>query len=72
MRVLPTVLALIVCLSILPAAVAQEEKKVVKEEVMLRDGTTAMVQVVKTEPQHITVKFTTKPGASGQTAVSWS
>jgi tetratricopeptide (TPR) repeat protein len=62
MRALPVLLTLAICLVFSTAVAAAE-----KEEVMLKDGTTAMVEVVATEAQSVTVKFQTKEGKAGQT-----
>jgi len=62
MRAFPAVLALTLCLVLTPAVFGAE-----KEEVMLKDGLTAMVEVVKTGPEHVTVKFQTQEGQAGQT-----
>ncbi|MEN8149147.1 MAG: hypothetical protein ABFS86_04945 [Planctomycetota bacterium] len=62
MRAFPVLLALTLCLTLGTVAAAAE-----KEEVMLKDGLTAMVEVTKTEPESVTVKFETKDGKEGQT-----
>jgi len=62
MRALPAVLTLTLCLVLAPTAFGAE-----KEEVMLKDGLTAMVEVVETGPEFVTVKFRTKEGQAGQT-----
>ena len=38
-----------------------------QEMVILRDGISGMAEVVKTEPDSITVRFQTKDGTSGET-----
>jgi tetratricopeptide (TPR) repeat protein len=62
MKTLPVLLALTLCLVLTSAAAAAEQ-----EEIMLRSGLTAMVEVVETGPESVTVKFTTKEGGSGTT-----
>jgi tetratricopeptide (TPR) repeat protein len=61
MKILATILGLSLVLAASGAVLAAE-----KEEVMMRDGTTALVEVVETTPDSVTVKFKTKTGASGQ------
>jgi tetratricopeptide (TPR) repeat protein len=56
------VFALAFLVAFSPSAFAAE-----KEEVMLKDGLTAMVEVLETGPQSVTVSFVTKEGVKGQT-----
>jgi len=62
MKTFGAILVLSACLLLATAVYAAE-----KEEVMLRDGTTAMVEVVETTSDSVTVKFKTKDGVEGQT-----
>jgi len=62
MRAIAPLVALTLCLAFTPAAFGAE-----KEEIMLKDGLTAMVEVVETGPESVTVKFRTKEGQAGQT-----
>jgi len=62
MRSVTAFLALTLCLVLTPTALGAEN-----EEIMLKDGFTAMVEVVETGPEHVTVKFVTKDGKAGQT-----
>jgi len=57
MKILAAILVLSLCLAASTAALAA------KEEVMLRDGTTGMVEVLSTTPDSVTVKAKSKSGA---------
>ncbi|MEN8148873.1 MAG: hypothetical protein ABFS86_03565 [Planctomycetota bacterium] len=58
-KILGAILALGFCLLAADAAVA-------KDEVMLRDGTTALVEVLETTPDTVKVKFKSRSGAEGE------
>jgi cobalamin biosynthesis Mg chelatase CobN len=61
MRTLSRLLSVAVLMAAATAAFAEQEM------VILRDGISGMAEVVKTEPDSITVRFQTKDGASGET-----
>jgi hypothetical protein len=62
MRPSAATLTVAICLAISPVVLAAE-----MEEVMMKDGFTARVEVLETGPETVTVKFRTKGGKTGQT-----